>query len=171
MGSSASLAPTVVVDDRQGVVVDGERFARLLADVLVAEGAVGPGEASLIFVDEAEIADLNGEFLDGDGPTDVLSFPLDPFPADAAVVAETGDAGAARLIGDVIVCPSVAQRQAGDHAGMVDDEIALLVLHAGLHLCGWDHADDDERRAMWRRERELMTLLWRVPTRDPWVAV
>ncbi|HNG25442.1 MAG TPA: rRNA maturation RNase YbeY, partial [Microthrixaceae bacterium] len=55
-----------------------------------------------------------------------------------------------------------------DHAGSVADELALLVTHGGLHLCGWDHAEPAERDRMWARERELLTALGRTPARDPW---
>jgi probable rRNA maturation factor len=64
----------------------------------------------------------------------------------------------------------VAAAQAAQHAGSVEDELALLVVHGGLHLVGWDHEQDEDRRAMWARERDLMTELHRAPARDPWVA-
>jgi probable rRNA maturation factor len=68
----------------------------------------------------------------------VLSFPLD----------EAGDHGEQRLLGDVVICPSVAARQATDlHA-----EVRLLLVHGILHLLGYDHEDEEERRAMWERQ-------------------
>jgi probable rRNA maturation factor len=72
------------------------------------------------------------------------------------------------MVGDVVVCAEVAAAQAPDHAGTVQDELALLVVHGGLHLCGWDHADPAERAGMWARERALMSELARPPARDPW---
>ena len=71
-------------------------------------------------------------------------------------------------IGDVVVCPSVAASQASEHAGSVEDELVLLVVHGGLHLAGWDHASDPDRVAMWDRERDLVTTLYGAPARDPW---
>lgn len=142
-------------DDTVAVDLDG--LVSLLAAVLADEGAPERAEASLRLVDPDEIAQLKTEHLDGDGaPTDVLSFPVD------------GVDPGAELIGDVVLCPSVAAAQAPDHAGTLEDELALLVVHGGLHLAGWDHASDTERVRMWDRERILMATLHRTPTRDPW---
>jgi probable rRNA maturation factor len=84
-----------------------------------------------------------------DGPTDVLSFPLDA--ADAAV-----PDGVPVLLGDVVVCPIVAAEQAPQHAGTLDDELALLVVHGVLHVLGHDHATPAETEVMQARERELL---------------
>jgi probable rRNA maturation factor len=96
-------------------------------------------------VDEAAMAELNQEHMGHEGPTDVLSFPIDG-PA----------AGPDGLLGDVVVCPSVARRQAPEHAGTYEDELALLVVHGVLHVLGHDHAEDDEAAVM--REREAAHL-------------
>ncbi|MEI2700121.1 MAG: rRNA maturation RNase YbeY [Microthrixaceae bacterium] len=137
--------------------VDQDALCRLLAGVLVAEGAPDGAEASLFLVDSDRIAELKAEHLGGDGsPTDVLSFPVD------------GVSAGAELIGDVVLCPSVASLQAPTHTGTVEDELALLVVHGGLHLAGWDHVSEDERAAMWERERQLLCELHGSPARDPW---
>ena len=128
------------------VAVDVERWAGLAATVLTAEGA--NGELTLTFVDRDEIAALNAEHLGGSGPTDVLSFPLDDTAVASSVVPV--------LLGDVVVCPAVAVAQAPTHAGSVDDELALLVVHGVLHVLGHDHADDADAAAMRARERELL---------------
>jgi probable rRNA maturation factor len=60
------------------------------------------------------------------------------------------------VLGDVVVCPRVAERQAGDHGHPVHDELALLVVHGVLHLLNYDHAEDQESEAMRKRERELL---------------
>jgi probable rRNA maturation factor len=129
----------VVVDDEQTeLAVDATRWAELAAAVLRSEGRVG--ELTLTFVDRDEIAALNEEHMGHVGPTDVLSFPLDD---DPSVVA----AGPV-LLGDVVICPSVAAEAAADHAGSVDDELALLTVHGVLHVLGHDHADREDRAAM-----------------------
>jgi probable rRNA maturation factor len=142
---------TVVAADEQaatdGVPVDVDRWTALAAAALVAEGA--SGELTLTFVDRDEIAALNAEHLGGDGPTDVLSFPLD---ADD----DLPQPGIPVLLGDVVVCPAVAAEQAASHAGTVDDEVALLVVHGVLHVLGHDHAADDETAVMRARELELL---------------
>ena len=122
-------------------------------------------EVSLIFVDEEAIADLNGRFLGGDGPTDVLAFPIDDDQLPTGRHPDTGGRGPGTtsepsdvplVLGDVVVCPTVAARQAPDHAGTVDDELALLVVHGVLHLLNYDHAEEREAASMQRRERELL---------------
>jgi probable rRNA maturation factor len=139
--------------------VDLDSLADLLAAVLSAEGVAAQAEASLQLVSADAIAELNAEHLGGTGPTDVLSFPLDGLDGEPPDW----------MVGDVVLCPEVAAEQAAAHAGDLESELALLVVHGGLHLCGWDHADDEERTRMWDRERRLMADLGRTPTRDPWV--
>lgn len=148
-GVDPPLAVDVVVSDEQSDVdVDGDRWAGLAADVLRAGNA--SGELTLTFVDRDEIAALNREHMGGDGPTDVLSFPLDSAAADD--VAAPGP----RLLGDVVVCPAVAAENAPMHAGTLDDELALLTVHGVLHVLGHDHADPEDARAMRAREIELL---------------
>ncbi len=125
-------APVVLVSDRQPAPVDAPALARLAAEVLAAEGRGGE-ELSLSFVDEAEIADLHQRYMGEEGPTDVLSFPLD----------EDG------LLGDVVVCPAVAARANPDAP---EAELRLLVVHGVLHLLGYDHEEDGERAEMWARQ-------------------
>lgn len=137
----------IVVHDEQGeVAIDADRWARLAASVLRDEGR--EGELTLTFVDRAEIAELNREHMGIDGPTDVLSFPLDAL-ADEPVAGPL-------LLGDVVICPAVAAEAAPDHAGCLDDELALLTVHGVLHVLGHDHASPDEARAM--RSREIVHL-------------
>jgi probable rRNA maturation factor len=156
---ASGLPAVVAADEREDDTTDValDELASLLARVLASEGAPDGAEAAITLVDRNEIARLKAEHLDGDGAaTDVLSFPVD------------GVGDGAELIGDVVLCPSVAAEQAPGHAGSVEDELALLVVHGGLHLAGWDHASDTDRARMWDRERILMATLHRPPTRDPW---
>jgi probable rRNA maturation factor len=144
----------VGADEQSDVEVDVDRWSRLAVDVLESEGV--RGELTLTFVDRDEIAVLNRDHMGADGPTDVLSFPLD----DPSAVTDLPV-----LLGDVVVCPAVAADQAGDHAGTLDDELALLVVHGVLHVLGHDHADHDETARMRVRERELLERHhWRGPT-------
>ena len=138
--------PTVVAHDQQeSEPVDLERWQALVARVLEAEGRTG--ECTLVFVDADEMTVLNGAHMGEDGPTDVLAFPIDDEPGDG--ITETGPG---HLIGDIAVCPAVARRNAADHTGTYEDEIALLVVHGTLHLVGWDHADAEQTEAMQARE-------------------
>lgn len=137
----------VIVDDQQtDVEIDAHRWATLAAAAVTAEGA--GGELTLTFVDRGEIAALNREHMGADGPTDVLSFPLDSL--------DTPIPGEPVLLGDVVVCPAVAADAAPEHAGTLDDELALLVVHGCLHVVGYDHADPDDTHTMRARELELL---------------
>jgi probable rRNA maturation factor len=152
-------------DEQSTVDVEVDRWTTLARDVLVAEGVRGEAELSLLFVDEAAIAELNHRFMDAEGPTDVLAFPIDD-PVVAGRWPDAGTAGPDRddpdpgdlplLLGDVVVCPAVAQRQAPTHAGSYEDELALLVVHGVLHVLGHDHAEPDETAVMQERERALL---------------
>lgn len=147
-GVAPARSVTVVVSDEQGEVpVDADRWAALAAAALAAEGCAG--ELTLTFVDPDEMAALNAEHMGSEGPTDVLSFPLDPFGDDAP---------GPSLIGDLVICPVVAAASAPGHAGSLEDELALLTVHGVLHIVGHDHAEPDETRRMRERERELLEL-------------
>jgi probable rRNA maturation factor len=137
-------------DERDLLAVDVERWRTLAFDVLAEEG--GEGELTLSFVGRDEIADLNREHMGKQGSTDVLSFPLDEQPAP----------GVPTLLGDVVVSPAVALDQFADHAGTIDDELALLVVHGILHVLGHDHRESEETARMRDRESMLLRRLhWR----------
>lgn len=174
-------APEVFCADEQNVVdLDLERWQSLARQVLDAEGVRGACELSIFFVSIDDMTDLNVTHMSGSGPTDVLSFPI-----DGGAVVDIDDGGGSRgpdrpdpdpsdlplLLGDVVICPAIARSQAPKHAGTVDDELALLVVHGVLHILGWDHATDDDRVAMWHRQRELLEAHhWRGPTPDSYRA-
>jgi probable rRNA maturation factor len=163
-----------VADEQSEVELDTARWARLAAGVLAAEGVRGHAELSLLFVRADDISALNREFLDHDGPTDVLAFPIDgelvevddgPEPRRRGPDRPPPDPGELPLLlGDVVVCPEVAASQAGEHAGTLDDELALLVVHGVLHVLGHDHAEPQEMARMRAREVELLQALhWNGP--------
>lgn len=152
-------------DEQVALPVDTLRWIRLAEAVLAEEDVRGETEVSLLFVDEATIADLNARFLGKDEPTDVLAFPIDEEPVEGGRSPDSGGSGpgfsrepdeAPTLLGDVVICPVVAARNAPEHAGTFDDEVALLVVHGLLHLMGMDHEDQDEAEAMEARERQLL---------------
>ena len=153
-----TAASVVCSDERTGGIetlpIDIDRWQALAMAVLAAEGT--SGELTVTFVDEVDIADLNAEHMGKDGPTDVLSFPLDDDT--------DGLDGIPALLGDIVVCPSVAERQFAEHAGTLDDELALLVVHGILHVLGHDHAEPEDAARMRRRELEHLTALhWHGP--------
>ena len=164
VGGDEGRPEVFVADEQKDVPVDIARWSALAEAVLHDEGVRGAAELSVLFVDETSIAELNERFMEHTGPTDVLAFPID---ADAVwAVHDPLASGPDRaepdldeiplLLGDVVVCPAVAARNAPDHAGTVDDELALLVVHGVLHVLGHDHAESDEAAVMRAREIALL---------------
>ncbi len=161
-------------DEQSAVTVDVERWATLARQVLDARGLRAGTEVSLLFVDEPTIAELNGRFLGKDGPTDVLAFPIDEEPAPGGRSPDQGGSGPGGvlsageddmpfLLGDVVVCPTVAARNAAAHEVGVEDEVALLVVHGLLHLVGMDHMEAGEAEQMERLEQEMLDRFHRSP--------
>ncbi|MHB8220515.1 MAG: rRNA maturation RNase YbeY [Acidimicrobiales bacterium] len=152
-------------DEQADLLVELDTWVRLTRDVLTDRGVAGEAELSLLFVDETTIARLNRTFLDRDGPTDVLSFPIEDDPEPVGRFPDSGGSGPGSetatgppmLLGDVVICPAVAARQAVENAVDVEDELALLVVHGILHLLGMDHVDDDEAERMEQLERTLLS--------------
>jgi probable rRNA maturation factor len=159
-----------VGDEQADEPVDTARWQLLAEQVLHHEGIRGEAELSLLFVDEVAMTDLNKRFMDGDGPTDVLAFPLDDELVEPGRYPDSSTSGPVDprvrgegpepplLLGDVVICPAVAARNAPAHAGTNDHELALLVVHGVLHVLGHDHADDADAAAMQAKERELLAL-------------
>jgi probable rRNA maturation factor len=156
-------------DEQQAHPVDLARWATMAREVLEARGVKGETEVSLLFVDEDAIAALNEQFLGKSGPTDVLSFPIEDDPVSSGRSPDYGGSGpgadpeevALTLLGDVVVCPAVAARNAVEHEVSVDDEVALLVVHGLLHLLGMDHEKEAEAQRMEALERQLLDRFYR----------
>jgi probable rRNA maturation factor len=157
-------------DEQHDHRVDVALWAGLARQVLEARGIKGETEVSLLFVDEEAIAALNGQFLGKTEPTDVLSFPIEDEPGPTGRSPDFGgsgpgtspDQGALTLLGDVVICPAVASRNADEHGVSLDDEMALLVVHGLLHLLGMDHEDEAEAERMEALEQELLRRFYRV---------
>jgi len=159
-------------DEQADHPVAVERWSALARSVLESEGIVRDTEVSLLFVDEATISSLNQRFLDKEGPTDVLSFPIEDEAARSGRSPDEGgtgpgsieaDTGRLLLLGDVVICPAVAAGNAVEHGVTFDDEIALLVVHGILHLVGMDHLVEVEAERMELREQQLLARFYRGP--------
>jgi len=168
----------VDVTARDGVTapVTAGAIARVAARALDAAGAPSPASIAVILSNDAELAELNEKHMGEHGPTDVLSFPLlppsayPPHPGQNAGTRTAKDTdfvlppGRRQLLGDIVISVERATEQAasgrggqtGDMRWSVADELRLLVVHGVLHVCGWDHADADERDAMRALENELL---------------
>lgn len=166
--SGGDGVPEVFISDEQDdVPIDLSRWRALALNTLSHEGVRGLCELTLYFVDRSSITELNREHMGKEGPTDVLAFPLDGVECIETQGPGAISRGPARphhdhddmpmLLGDVFVCPAVADEQAPTHAGTLDDEIALLVVHGILHVLGYDHDEEVEKSKMQERERLILT--------------
>lgn len=153
--TSPSAPQVVALDEQSEPSVSTKRWAELASAVLIAEGVEAHSELNLTFIDADEMAELNAQHMGKDGPTDVLSFPLDDSP-------DVLFDGQVRLLGDVLICPEVVARQA---PGAPDDEMALMVVHGVLHILGMDHMEPDEAVEMKAAEQRHLTT-WRSGRRE-----
>ena len=111
----------------------------------------------VILVDEEEMTRLHIEWMDEPGPTDVMSFPMDDLrPGDPSGPRVTG------VLGDIVLCPRVAERQGAAAGHGPQAELALLLTHGVLHLLGHDHAEPEEHERMFALQAELL---------EDWMAV
>ena len=148
-GSRIDRSVVEVSDRQEDLAVDEDRWAGLIRRVLAEEAVASPWEIGLTFVGADQMAALNAEHRGINRPTDVLAFGVD----DGRVPRAEDEP---RLVGDVVICPSVAASNAAARGTSVEDELALLVVHGTLHLLGYDHTDDIDAVAMEGRERELL---------------
>ena len=150
-------------DEQSDHPVDTIRWVALAEQVLRAEGVRGSAELSVLFVDEAAMADLTKRFMGKDGATDVLAFPIDEEPVPGGRSPDSGGQGPNRLDEEPREVPSLLGDNATEHDATYEDELALLLVHGILHLMGMDHVDDEEAATMERRERELLDRFHRGP--------
>ena len=131
--------------------IDEEEFAALARFVTDAMYLHPQAELTIMFVDEDEMEQLHVRWLALPGPTDVMSFPMDELrPGRDGALAPAG------VLGDVVVCPSVAAAQAREAGHSTIEEMLLLTIHGILHLLGFDHADPEEEREMFGIQRSLL---------------
>lgn len=146
--------PGLDVRDESGAAVAPAALADLtaLAATLLRElGMARDAELSVVLVTEDAMAQLHQEWLGEPGPTDVLSFPMDELREPAP-----GEAPVSGVLGDVVLCPSVAARQAETAGHGPQHELRILLTHGVLHLLGHDHADPDDERTMFGRQAQLV---------------
>ncbi|MDQ6714926.1 MAG: rRNA maturation RNase YbeY [Actinomycetota bacterium] len=123
-----------------------------LARYVMGQMHVHPqAELCIRLVDEPAMETLHVQWMDLPGPTDVMSFPMDELrPGREDREPEDG------VLGDIVLCPSVAATQATDAGHTTEEELLLLTTHGMLHLLGFDHAEPDEEREMFDLQRQLL---------------
>jgi probable rRNA maturation factor len=108
-------------------------------------------ELCLRLVDEPAMETLHVTWMDLPGPTDVMSFPMDELrPGREGATPELG------VLGDIVLCPSVAAAQAREAGHATEEELLLLTTHGLLHLLGFDHAEPEEEKEMFELQRQLL---------------
>ncbi|GAA4107894.1 rRNA maturation RNase YbeY [Nocardioides fonticola] len=149
---------SIEILNESGIDLD-ERGLQQLARFVMDRMRVHPlAELCIKAVDEATIAELNEQWMEKEGPTDVLAFPMDELRP--GLLDEEPEEG---VLGDLVLCPAVAEKQ-GEAAGHgVEAEIELLTVHGILHLLGYDHAEPEEHREMFGLQDDLL-LAWRTRT-------
>ena len=139
------------VNNETGVAIDAAEFAALADHVLRVMHVNPRAELSILFIDPEPMAELHERWLDLPGPTDVMSVPMDelrPGTPDHETPAGT--------LGDIVVCPQVAAKQALQAGHSAVEEMLLLTTHGILHLLGYDHAEPQEKEEMFALQRTLL---------------
>lgn len=146
-GGAGDRVHHIAVADEQDVSVDAERLIALahhaLATLKIPDGA----ELSIVLADPERMAELKGTWLGEQKPTDVLAFPMDglELPEEGPLV-----------LGDVVLCPSVAREQAITAGHAIEAELDLLLVHGILHLLGHDHSSAEEKAVMWAEQDRVL---------------
>lgn len=152
----------VEVNNESGMDADLEDLSRLGRHILEALYVHPQAEVSIILVDEPAIERLHLDWMDLEGPTDVMSFPMDELRPGAP-----GSTTPAGMLGDIVICPQVAALQAARGGHTTADEILLLATHGMLHLLGFDHEEPEEKEEMFSLQRRLLeTFLGRDAPRE-----
>ena len=147
---------SIEVLNESGVAADEETLVRLARHVLDGMRIHPLAELSLLLVDEPAMRELNLKWMGEDKPTDVLAFPMDELrPGHLSGGSEDGEADPG-LLGDVVLCPAVAERQAVQAGHATQDELELLCTHGILHLLGYDHAEPEEHAEMFGLQGRLL---------------
>ncbi len=142
---------SIEIQNESGIELDERRMQRLARFVLDRMRVHPLAELCVTAVDEGTIAELNLKWMEKDGPTDVLAFPMDELRP--GMVNEEPEEG---VLGDLVLCPAVAQEQARAAGHATTEELDLLTVHGILHLLGYDHAEPEEHQEMFALQAQLL---------------
>ena len=146
---------SVEAANESGVAVDEAALSRLASFVLGRLGVSPLAELSVLLVDVPAMEALHVRWMNEPGPTDVLAFPMDEIDVSRGPNDLEQVAGPA-LLGDVVLCPDVAARQAVEAGHSTQAELHLLATHGVLHLLGYDHAEPAEKEEMFGLQGQLL---------------
>ena len=156
---------SVEVINESGDAVDEEALRRVARHALDRLGVSPLAELAISLVDVQRMEELHLRYMDEPGPTDVLAFPMDELDLRGSrgvghghgSGSEEPDDGAPTMLGDVVLCPEVAERQAREAGHDTLAELELLCTHGVLHLLGYDHGDPEEHAEMFGLQGELLS--------------
>lgn len=149
----------VFLANEQTEPVDPAALREIAELVLREEHYPKESEVTILLVSDEEMSGYNARFLERDGPTDVLAFPLEELIP--GVAPDHNPQGPPLVIGDVLIAPSYVRRSAAELGVTYEDEMALMAVHGLLHLLGYDHEDDADAHRMEERERQILALVGR----------
>jgi probable rRNA maturation factor len=142
---------SIEINNESAIPVDEAAILRLAAFALDTMHVHADAELAIVLVDEGAMEQLHVQWMDEPGPTDVLSFPMDELrPGTEDAITPPG------LLGDIVLCPQVAQGQAETAGHSTLDELLLLTTHGILHLLGFDHAEPEEEKEMFGIQRDIL---------------
>jgi probable rRNA maturation factor len=146
-------AMSIDINNESGIEADEAAIVALARFVLAEMGIHPLAELSILLVDAGAMEQLHIQWMDEPGPTDVLSFPMDELrPARA----EDDNEPTPGLLGDIVLCPEVAEKQAVAAGHSTGQELEMLTTHGILHLLGYDHAEPEEHEEMFGLQGELL---------------
>ena len=145
---------SIEIANESGTVVDTDAVLACARFALDEMGVNPMAELSILLVDLPYMAELNHRWMGGEGPTDVLAFPMEEGTIDPGPNELGG--GEPTLLGDVVLCPDIAARQADQANHEIAHELDMLTVHGVLHLLGYDHAEPDEEREMFALQAKLL---------------
>ncbi|WP_148867057.1 rRNA maturation RNase YbeY [Thermosediminibacter litoriperuensis] len=148
---------TVVISNLQDRIAVDEKLEEVVRKIvefaLDFEGAVAEVEVGVVFVDNAYIRELNRSYRGKDLPTDVLSFPMRETSTDELF---DGNEEVERLLGDIVISLEKAREQADAFGHSFEREVGYLVVHGVLHLLGYDHEEERDKKIMREKEEEVL---------------
>lgn len=142
-------------------------YEKIINDIIPAaldyEECPYEAEVNVLLTDNAAIQEINRDYRQIDAPTDVLSFPMVDFETESDFDhvedhvedyfnPETGEL----ILGDIIISVEKVIEQAEKYGHSQERELAFLIAHSMLHLCGYDHMDEAEREVMEGKQREIL---------------
>jgi probable rRNA maturation factor len=142
---------SVELNNESGVEVDQPRVLALANYALDYMNIHPDADLAISFTDEATMEKLHIEWMDEPGPTDVLSFPMDELRS-----AKEGEEFPSGILGDIVLCPEFARKQATEAGRTLDGELQFLTTHGLLHLLGHDHMTPEEYDIMFALQDQLL---------------